>query len=326
MNTVQNYEWVTEIDLVVQPGGRYRTAVIVPNSWTMDQTQTYLESVGWTVISIGNPPPDVTQSIAGILQETGLPSGSSPIAFWVIATWPGATMTLPASSGQLYYATLDYYSPVSASEAATTNAEVNPPTTNVLPIVLALAGGALLIGAVLHSSKNAAARYPLHNPIKDPKMMSAAAINKELDSIDKKRSALNTKFIDAGRGYETPSETRKLSDPLAMQYNALWERRSELSIEVHLRAGPGMDRLPSYVRGFGPRKYAMENPKRRYRVEVAGPWMGTTGSWRIAVYGPLTEDEAEEAMARCQDDADDEAAAADNGESDTVFRIVEMRS
>lgn len=291
MNTVQNYEWVTEIDLVVQPGGRYRTAVIVPNSWTMDQTQTYLESVGWTVISIGNPPPDVTQSIAGILQETGLPSGSSPIAFWVIATWPGATMTLPASSGQLYYATLDYYSPVSASEAATTNAEVNPPTTNVLPIVLALAGGALLVGAVLHSSKNAAARYPLHNPVKDPKMMSAAAINKELDSIDKKRSALNTKFIEAGRGYETPTETRKLTDPLATQYNALWERRFDLSSEVCLRAGPGMDRLP---RGFGPRKYAMENPRKLPEGPYHSPW--TTGDWYLV--STLRNDEVAYAVVR----------------------------
>jgi hypothetical protein len=253
---VQNFEWEPEIDRVVQPGGRYRFAVIVPNTWTDDQTQTFLEGLGWNITSIGAPPPDVMQAISGVLQETGLPSGSSPNAFWVIATWPGISTTLPTSSGQLYYATLDYYAPVSPAEAKQYQQETSPPPMNWMPAVLAFAGGGLIVGTILYASKHSMIGHPLPNPRggerPDPKFMSAAAINKELDSSDKKMSALSTKFIDAGRGYETPTETWKLSDPLAEQYKALANRKSSLQIEVHLRAGPGVYRLP---RGFGPRKY-----------------------------------------------------------------------
>jgi hypothetical protein len=262
----QSYIWETEIDRVLNTNGRYRFSVLVPNTWSSDQTQSYLESLGWNVVSIGAPPSDVMQAISGILQETGLPSGSAPSAFWVIATWPNATANLPVSSGQLYYATLDYYAPVSAADVTAVNAETQAPPTNWMPAVLAFAGGALIVGTVLYASKSSTSMHGqlLHNPrqLHDPKTMSAAAINKELDSIDKKRSALNTKFIDAGRGYETPTETHKLSDPLALEYRALADRRFDLSSEVRLRAGPGMDRLP---RGFGPRKYAMENPTRNLK-------------------------------------------------------------
>ncbi len=89
---------------------------------------------------------------------------------------------------------------------------------------------------------------------KDPREMSAAAINKELDSLAEKRSQLNKQFIEADRGNELPSETCKLTDPLAMKWNALADRRSALAIEVHLRAGPGVDRLPK-GRMFGPRRF-----------------------------------------------------------------------
>jgi hypothetical protein len=80
--------------------------------------------------------------------------------------------------------------------------------------------------------------------------MPAAAINKELDALAKKRSKLNDEFIAAGRGSEKAWDTLKLNDPLANKYKALSDRVAELMSEVQLRAGPGTRRLP---KGFGPR-------------------------------------------------------------------------
>jgi hypothetical protein len=88
--------------------------------------------------------------------------------------------------------------------------------------------------------------------MKSPSEMSGGAINRELEALDKKRGALTDKFIAAGRGYETPSETDKLFDPLAMKYKELASRHFDLLWEVKRRAGPGMYRLPNGGRGFGP--------------------------------------------------------------------------
>jgi hypothetical protein len=162
---VQQFEWETEIDRVLVPNGRYRFAVIVPASWSDDQTQTYLESVGWNVVSIGAPPPDVMLAISGVLAETGLPSGTSPIAFWVIATWTGASVTLAQSSGQLYYASLDYYAPVTVAQAKEYAAETSSPPIDIVPGLLAFAGGGLMVGAVLYASKNHLHSYATENPI-----------------------------------------------------------------------------------------------------------------------------------------------------------------
>lgn len=86
---------------------------------------------------------------------------------------------------------------------------------------------------------------------KDPADMSASAINRELDAIDKKRSALADRFIEAGRGHETATEIHKQSDPLSQDDKALSDRRTALQVEIHRRAGPGTYRMP---KGFGPRK------------------------------------------------------------------------
>ena len=83
-----------------------------------------------------------------------------------------------------------------------------------------------------------------------PSDMAAAAINKELDSLAKKRSKLNDEFIAAGRGSEKAWDTLKLNDPLAKRYKDLSDRVHALSSEVELRAGPGTRRLP---KGFSPR-------------------------------------------------------------------------
>lgn len=89
---------------------------------------------------------------------------------------------------------------------------------------------------------------------KDPRGMTARAINKELDALAVTQSKNCTLMIDAGRGHEKPSETRTKADNLSLSCCAIWARESELRIEIELRYGPGAPcRLPS-GRGFGPRK------------------------------------------------------------------------
>jgi hypothetical protein len=91
-----------------------------------------------------------------------------------------------------------------------------------------------------------------HHP-KDPRIMSASAINKELDALDKKNSILTDKFIAAGRGHERPSDWRHMTDSLSVAQNALFDRRSDLVREIQMRMGPGAyRRLPPR---FGPLKH-----------------------------------------------------------------------
>jgi len=80
--------------------------------------------------------------------------------------------------------------------------------------------------------------------------MTSSEINKALDRADRVSSKLTDEFIAAGRGTERPSETWKLTDPLAQRYKELSDVRSELRREVERRYGPSAPRrLP---RGFGP--------------------------------------------------------------------------
>ena len=88
---------------------------------------------------------------------------------------------------------------------------------------------------------------------KDPAAMTAAEINKELDKLNAQDSTLGSLMIEAGRGYERPSEYLKMTDPLAMELRKNSDRRQDLRIEISLRYGPNPpSRLPS-GRGFGPR-------------------------------------------------------------------------
>lgn len=90
--------------------------------------------------------------------------------------------------------------------------------------------------------------------MKNPEVMSAAEINRELDRLDAKRSELNRAFIDAGRGHETAAETAKLTDPLAVKFNMIADRQFDLRYEIERRYGPGApSRLP-LRQGFGPIK------------------------------------------------------------------------
>lgn len=86
---------------------------------------------------------------------------------------------------------------------------------------------------------------------KDPAEMAGAQINAEIERLVKADSELTHAFIEAGRGHERPSEYLLKDDELSRRARAIYDRRHQLRTEVHLRAGPNMDRLP---RGFGPRK------------------------------------------------------------------------
>ena len=109
-------------------------------------------------------------------------------------------------------------------------------------------------GGVSRHSSGRRARSPAK---KDPKIMSASEINKELDRLSEKSSAIGQQMIDAGRGHETFNDTYKIGrghDPLTDAYLDVSDRRMDLQREIHLRYGPGApSRLPA-GRGFGPRK------------------------------------------------------------------------
>jgi hypothetical protein len=92
----------------------------------------------------------------------------------------------------------------------------------------------------------------LAEAIKDPAIMTASEINKELDVLGKKLSDMNQAFIDAGRGHERPSDWAHKTDPLSVKQNAATDRYLALHGEIERRYGPGApSRLPS-GRGFGP--------------------------------------------------------------------------
>ncbi len=69
--------------------------------------------------------------------------------------------------------------------------------------------------------------------------MTPGQINRELDSLEKKRSKVNDALIAAGRGYETNMETSRKSDPLALRWRAIQDRVLDLRNEISRRYGPG---------------------------------------------------------------------------------------
>ena len=76
--------------------------------------------------------------------------------------------------------------------------------------------------------------------------MKASEVNRSLDRLDKARSMLTDVFIAEDRGYETPSETFKLSDPLSLLYRRIHDARAVLRYEISRRYGPGApSRLPT---------------------------------------------------------------------------------
>jgi hypothetical protein len=96
---------------------------------------------------------------------------------------------------------------------------------------------------------------PFRVGAKDPATLTAAQINKELDRLDKESRKVVEELIDAGRGSETSHETMTMTDPLARQYQAVWERQADLHEEVRRRYGPDApSRLPIKRGWWGPRR------------------------------------------------------------------------
>lgn len=89
--------------------------------------------------------------------------------------------------------------------------------------------------------------------------MGAAEINKWRDVLDKESSGITDELIAAGRGNERPTETVRMTDPLALRYIQNWKDTGLLRDEIARRYGPGApSRLP---RGFGPIKVSRLNTK-----------------------------------------------------------------
>ena len=98
---------------------------------------------------------------------------------------------------------------------------------------------------------------------KDPAVMQPSEINRELDALDKRDTKNTRAFIDAGRGYELPSNRRNMTDPLTLEERAIHLRRSALKNEIERRYGPGApSRMPKGFRPIG-------SAPRRKHVKVA---------------------------------------------------------
>lgn len=76
----------------------------------------------------------------------------------------------------------------------------------------------------------------------DPKTMTPAQINREIDKLGERDSVLGQKMIDAGRGYERPSEYLRMEDPLSRELRTVSDRRAALRLEIEMRYGPGAPR------------------------------------------------------------------------------------
>jgi hypothetical protein len=66
-------------------------------------------------------------------------------------------------------------------------------------------------------------------------LMSARELQDAYDRSSAKRSKLNTEMIEAGRGYEKPSETRTKTDDLARRVNEEGERFDAITREMDRR-------------------------------------------------------------------------------------------
>lgn len=92
-------------------------------------------------------------------------------------------------------------------------------------------------------------RRGLRGADEDFSTLTPGEINRRLDRLDKLSSKLTREFIDAGRGYEKPSETRTKTDPLAERYKAWSREHDALHAEISRRYGPGApSRMPTRTR------------------------------------------------------------------------------
>ena len=82
---------------------------------------------------------------------------------------------------------------------------------------------------------------------KIPSTMTAGEVNRELKKLAEAQSVNCQKFIEAGRGHETPDfflDEKRATDPLSREAQRLYARRCLLSNEVERECGPGMREFP----------------------------------------------------------------------------------
>ncbi len=65
--------------------------------------------------------------------------------------------------------------------------------------------------------------------------MTESQLRKALEKVGAQGEAICSEFIAAGRGFELPSQTRLLADPLALRWRANATLQSELRNEAERR-------------------------------------------------------------------------------------------
>lgn len=135
----------------------------------------------------------------------------------------------------------------------------------------------------------AAAAAPASKPTdKAPATMRPAEINRELDRLEKRATAVNDQMLEAGRGYEKPSETRTKTDPLSQEYFAVQDRAAALRQEIKARMGPSaLDRFPKGVRGFGPSERGSVSTELLARMAVGAAIGAVSGDEENAIRNGL---------------------------------------
>lgn len=95
--------------------------------------------------------------------------------------------------------------------------------------------------------------------LRDPAIMTASAINKELDGLERWRADIGDAMIKAGRGHETLAQTlerRREYDPdlLTIAWCDCFDRVRQLRDEIDRRMGPNApSRFPKdQLRSFKP--------------------------------------------------------------------------
>lgn len=122
-----------------------------------------------------------------------------------------------------------------------------------LGLILGIPIGALLliplmapVKSKLGGARSRARRRGLRGADGDLSSLTPSEINRRLDRLDKLGSKVTDKFIAAGRGHETPNETFRMTDPLALEYQRIANERMDLHNEISRRYGPGApSRMPT---------------------------------------------------------------------------------
>jgi hypothetical protein len=65
--------------------------------------------------------------------------------------------------------------------------------------------------------------------------LSAAQLKRSLERVNRDRSAITDRLISLGRGHETPRQTMKLNDPVAVEFRMIAYKHQELIQERDAR-------------------------------------------------------------------------------------------